>query len=385
MGWTDFDNLLDFAAFLQDTRVSKWPRSGSKRIACEFRMGLGEGKPFPRPDRFICQMHDVPGAPNGRLYAYVDMDVAGPFHIFGTSGLNVQGRTIDLDIVEHLTADFDGSDFPGIEYHFVIKKTGSDDFNWTWYFESESPPGTQRDIPMRADSSTPGAGVVEQFDDPQFLDVDWPPIAVSNQLQWFTMSECYDFPELAPPLGKAEFNGVDAQIDLQMATGVDSGPFFLTMDLILYDRVANPFLGFSAANSAFQMIGEQLFWGPVAIANNIFPANGVPFNLKVEFEWSKGLQLTYTTWIDDIEVAQVTTNRQSFNIDQLGKRNQLGSAVFGHFDMWNLLFIRGTFAVPIVELDMVLDQDACDAGPMQNDGTTINMNLPSCARVMGGP
>lgn len=378
MAWLEFEFLGDFSAFLQDTRVSKWPRPNTNRIKCDFRMSLGEGTPFPRPGRFISQMFDVPETPNGRQYPVIDMDVSGAFSLHGTSGINIDGRTVDLDIIEHLIADFPGSTKPGIEYHFLFKKVGNDDFNWTWYFESEFPPGTPRDIPMRANSSAPVQGVKEIKDDPQFLDVDWPSNFGQSDFQFFTMSECFDLTAFEAPIGMAEFNGVDAWILL------DHGLVNTNTDFIIEARIRLkeldhfwPLMGINGTGGFLGMDGEEFIFGTLRLATSWTPTKDVWFNWRLEFE--QPLQLKYKLFIDDIEVMDRTVARQHLQFDTLGVSKQgVPGTIWANMDMRSLKMWTGDFPSSTVAIDMPCETDACDIGPDENHGVTANMTLPSC-------
>lgn len=377
MVWTEFEFLGDFSLFLAERRIAKWPHPNTNRIKCDFRMALGEGLPFPRPDRFIGQMFDVPDTPNGRAYPVIDMNASGPFALHGTSGINEDGRTVELDIIEHPTADFPGSDHPGIEYHFVFKKTDRDDFNWTWYFESVLPVDIPRDIPMDANSSSPIGGVVEVSDDPQFLDVDWPTNFGLTDFVWFGMSICYEFPVPAPPLGMAEFNGVDAYIALDHNLTVVNQDFIISARIRLHDVTTFwPVLGVENAGGFCGMDGADLIFGNIRNTSSWTPVLDQWFTWRLEFE--QETLLGYKLFIDDLEVLAITAARQQVQFNRLGVfRRTQPQVIWGNFDMQDLKYITGNAPSTNVELDMPLDTNALDLSADENHGTTFNMALPS--------
>ncbi len=350
-------------------KVSLWPRPNSARVNCRFRIKHTRPVLIPVAARYGVYFrrslldYDPDDVEFNGCGVY-EFEVRGDHHIGLTTEQHPQGYVADINIKGLDVLPRNGGN--GVQYNVILTHptlgTLEQDEEW---FQPEVAQPWRHDMNTQVYNSSIGR---------VFLGVP-PSWTTLVKLECFAVSDCYDF-DLPEPPG-AEFNGVDAFIDLQFSTGVDSGPFSVSMDMVLRGADPHPILGFAAGNSAYQIIGGDLFWGPVNIAQGIFPALGVPFNLRTEFEWTLGAQLTYQTFIDNVLVAQTTTNRQNFNVGQLGKRNQNVPAVFGHFDMKNLFWQRGTFAEPIVELDMPLLVNAIDNGPKGNDGTTFNMALPS--------
>ncbi len=377
MPWTEFATTDDFFDFTDERRVSKWPRSGTPRIDCDFRMSLGEGLPFPRPDRFIGLMVTVPQTPNGSAYPIIDMESSGDFTLHGTSGPNTDGRTVDLDIVQHLAADFPGSDFPGIEYHFIFKKEGRDDFNWTWYYESVFPIGTNRPIPMDANNETPSGGVIETHDNPALLDVDWPPLGFDNHWQWFPMSLCFDWPPNPPFPGMAEMNGVDSYIALTNNLTNFFQPFKLSAEVRLHNVTTFwPILGREANGGFFGMHNNEVLFGNVRYSTSWTPFLDRWFTWVYEFEPLTQLQHKLT--IDGIVVSDITTNRQFVPFNNLGVyKHNLPGTIWANLDLRRLKYEKGTPGSYTTVLDMPLELNALDAGPNANHGTTFNMTLPS--------
>jgi hypothetical protein len=377
MVWALFETIDDHADFRVDMRVSQWPRPDTNRVKCDFRMALGEGTPFPRPGRFKLWMDFVPEAPLGRLYPVIDMDVSGDFELHGTSGVNESGREVELDIVEHLEADFPGSDFPGIEYAFTFKHAGHDDYHSTWYWEHESTVHPPTDILMRVSSEESINNLILVEDVPSELDVDWPINDFTPQFSWDAMSECFDF---RPPLVEgpgAEFNGVDSYISLSDLMPAFNSPFVISARIRLHDTTGFwPLMGRSFTGGFLGMDDDDLIHGFLRLETSWTPVLDEWFNWRYEFE--QETQLGYKLFIDDIEVMSGTFARQNSSYNMLGVyRHGISGTIWGNFDLLNLLVLNGSAPSTDVELDMPLSENALDSGPKENHGTTFNMDLPS--------
>lgn len=377
MVWTEYDSFPDFFAFLNQRRISKWPHPQTNRIKVDFRMVLGEGLPFPRPDRYQMIMYDVPGAPNLHAYPVIDLDVAGPFHLQGSSGVNVDGREVILDVIQHEGTTFPGSPFPGIEYAFTFKKVGKDDWHARYFFGHDGVPGDTADIIMDVTDNTAIHPVVVILEPLGGLDVDWPAPLQTLITNWAALSRCYDVPEAGPVEGFAEFNGVDAYIGLDHITTNTRQAFMCSADIRLHTVGTHAIFGHDTSNRMFGPEDADLRW-----VQRDFPSPGFPpvetwFNLRQELEWSDPTVLTWKTFIDDVEVLDIVANRTTPGFQNLGVRRRTGSVTWGNFDMRNLLYHTGTPAAPVVQLDMPLLVNALDLSPDMNHGTTHNMDLPS--------
>lgn len=377
MVWTGFEFLGDYSLFLAERRVSKWPHPQTVRTKCDFRFALGEGKPYPRPGRFVCQMFGVPEELTGRAYPVIDLDVSGDFELFGSSGVNAHGRSVELEVIQHLTADFPGSDSPGIEYHFTFKKVGDDDYNWTWYFESVAFPGGPIEIPMDVHSSTGGIPIKEVFDDPQFLDVDWPVIGGTSDFVWFGMSPCWDFSDMPPIVGAAQFNGIDAYIALDNSITIFNEDHIIELEVRLHDTTGHwPVFGREAAGGFIGMEDEFFIYGAIKQFTSWTPVLDVWFTWRMEFEQTG--QLKYELFIDDVAVGERVANRFNTPIDNIGVfRHNTPGTIWANADFRNLKVWNGNNPSTDLQLDMPLQINARDLSPQANHGTTFNMILPS--------
>lgn len=376
MGWLDYEpQAIDFQYWCMQPessthRVSLWPQPNSTRVDARYRMQWGKDC-LPSAQRFMVRnrLFGVPPPPlpaNVDLWAWLDLLPISGGHIEGILPANPDGIVLRMSVQSFDTLPSSGVKGVRVEIEQSIVGFGSllywEEY-WHGEFETQWTPTAENWV---------SGGNVQGF----VVDPLWPYNV--NQQRYQSASECYDFPRQSIEVQDfARFNGVDAYIALDHLTISNSGPFFAEADVRTFARIANPIMGISTANSGWQSILENLFWGPSTVAVNDLPADGTFYKLRTEFEWELGTQLTYQTFVDDVLVHQVTTNRNALRFDQLGKRNSGGSAVFGHFDMRNLTYKTGTFAAPIVRLAMPLQINALDSGPDANHGTTFNMELPS--------
>lgn len=378
MGWTCFESVAAFSAFTLANRVPKWPHPNTNRTKCAFRMALGDGLPFPRPDRFLCLMLQVPNEPGGLAFPWIDLDEIDEFVVQGSSGLNSRGREVILTITQHLEPDFDPVFQPGIEYHFLFKMPGFDDFNFHYFYENRTPAGDPCEISYL---SSPSSGTCLQTrtqDDPEILDVDWPETLMEPHFFFTPMSVCYDIPEGGCEDGFAAFNGEDAYIAL------DHNLFNTNSDFIIEAQIRLkeldhfwPLMGREGTGGFLGMDGEEFIFGNLRLATSWTPTVNTWFKWRLEFE--QPLQLKYKLFIDDIEVMDRTTNRQHLQFNRLGVyKHGVSGTIWANMDMRELKFWSGDSPSTDVELDMPCDDDACDVGPDENHGTTFEMELPSC-------
>jgi hypothetical protein len=191
------------------------------------------------------------------------------------------------------------------------------------------------------------------------------------------MSECYVFPAPPPAEGFASFNGVDARIDLDHGTFLHQNAFRVEADVRIRDEILVPILGDKDQAFYWGRDDAHGHWRTATFINISWPANDVWFNYRLEFEWESGDALRYELFIDDVEVFSALAGRGFTRWDVLGVRSFDGTPEWGDFDMKNLKYWTGSFASPVLRLDMPLIDNALDLSPDENHGTTFNMALPS--------
>jgi hypothetical protein len=377
MVWVDFAELQDYFAFNADVLLSKWPHPETDRIQAAFRMQLGNGKPYPRPGRFILAMEDVPNEPDGLAYPVIDMTINGDFRLRGVSGQNELGREVELDIIQYLDDDFDGSDLPGIEYRFTFTMPGFDDYHHIYFYEWIHPGGINKDINYRSHNVSVDPVPLSFKDDISELNVDWPAPPSLGPWSFRPMSECYTFPAPPPVEGFAAFNGIDAYIALDHNTITHQGPHFCEAEIRVRDDAWFSIFGRETSNSIWGGNTTSGHWSIRSFASMPWPSLGTWFKYRQEFEWSEGVGLQYDFWIDDTHVLLSAQGRINTFWQNLGVRNRSGAPIFGDFDLRNLVYKTGSFASPVTRLDMPLIDNALDLSPDENHGTTFNMALPS--------
>jgi hypothetical protein len=340
-------------------------------------MVLGEGAPYPRPDKFIGAMFSVPFQPGGIAYPVIEMDGAGGDGLHGTTGPNWDGRTVELDIIEHPTDDFVGSDSPGLEYAFTFKKTDRDDYVWTWFYETTSPFGVITLIPMLADDGNPATNVVVIKPDPQFMDVDWPPLGPAADWQWTPHGQCFVVPDPPDLENGAEFNGVDAYIELDHALSNTNAPMIFEADIKFNTIQENPFFGVGSTGGFGGFRDDHDFTWISLRPDPTFDAT-VGQWYKVRFEFEQRAQLSYDLFIDDVNVWAATQSRQHTAFNRLGVYKQgVSGTLWADLSMKNLKWWSGAAPSTDLILDMPLIDNALDLSDDENHGTTFNMDLPS--------
>jgi hypothetical protein len=378
MVWAHFDSIPAHTAFRADIRVSKWPNPDTNRTKNAFRMQLGEGMPFPRPQRYKLWMDFVPEAPNNRLYPIIDLDQTGEFELFGTSGEDISGREVEMSIIQHLEDDFPGSHGSGIEYAFKFKQIGFDDYHEQWFFENDHFGDNFRDNPMMESSIGSPLTLHRIADVPSELNLTWPINDVTPQFNWEPMSECWTF--LPGDLQQlfAEFNGVDSYIRLDHDLVNVNSDFVIEAEIRLHDPDNFwPLMGRDGSGGFLGMEGSDFIFGNLRLATSWTPLLNQWFTWRLEFE--QPLQLKYMLFIDDVEVMDRTTNRQSVQFNTLGVyRHGVSGTKWAHMDVKLLKFLTGTAPSSVVALDMPMAQDSCDQGPDENHGEAFEMDLPTC-------
>jgi len=351
----------------QPHKISRWPKSGSLRTDCRYRR-LHESFHYPLATRYLVNLTATNTSPPGPptpvdQWGWLDMD--------GGSGAIYQGATDDapftlrceLDITHQ--QNLPASGFPGI-LMLAIWHNEHGSFQTNYEYRDDSPQRFQ--VPVNTISLPP---TDRSETAPGF---QW----TNRNAEVFAVSECYDFP--TDPLlipGFALFNGVDARIELDHNIPLNSGPFSIEADLFVRDASNMIVVAIDDNNGIVGNEDQDVRYSTFNEPSSWTPPIQQWFNWRLEFEWSSGLQLRYELFIDDQSIQGWTRSRFTRDWNMLGVRNWNSSPTFADLNMKNLKFQRGTFASPIVKLDMPLQENALDLGPDANHGTTFNMPLPS--------
>jgi hypothetical protein len=340
-------------------------------------MQLGEGTPFPRPARHKMWMVNVPEAPMGRLYPIIDLDQVGEFHLAGTSGEDISGREVEMDVIQHLEDDFPTGHSSGIEYKFKFKHIGFDDYNVRWFYETKHP-GLDPNENIMLESSIVSPNTVHIIKDtPSELNLTWPPSDVFPQFFWEPMSECYTFHDEDLQGINAEFNGDDSYIRLDHDLVGLNHDFIIDADVRLHDPDDFwPLFGRDGQGGFIGMEGADLLFGFLRSTTQWTPLLNQWFNWRLEFEQESQLQIKL--FIDDVQVSVNIINRLNTPFNTIGVyRHGVSGTLWAHMDVRNLKVKMGDAPSIDLKLDMLLQINALDASPEENHGETFNMALPS--------
>ncbi|GAG70679.1 unnamed protein product, partial [marine sediment metagenome] len=97
-------------------------------------------------------------------------------------------------------------------------------------------------------------------------------------------------------------------------------------------------------------------------------------HIRIEYNWSIP-GVSYSVWIDDVHQITQAAGFTILACDAIGRR---GTLIQGKFDLKKMIMYQGTPAAPTVFIDVPLDVNACVVEPAAIQGTTFNMDLPSC-------
>ena len=180
------------------------------------------------------------------------------------------------------------------------------------------------------------------------------------------------------PVGFSKFNGIDSYIALDSNTPTLDAPFKLEAEIRLHNVTTFwPIFGREAAGGFLGMDDNDLVFGNITLPTSWTPVLNTWFKFRLEFE--QAIQLQYKLFIDDVEVLDTTSIRQTtIDFINLGvfRHNDPG-VIWGDFDMRFLKLQMGDAGNLTTALEMPLQVDAQDIGPLGNHGTTFNMDLPS--------
>jgi hypothetical protein len=339
-------------------------------------MQLGEGMPFPRPQRYKLWMDFVPEAPLGRLYPIIDLDESAEFELFGTSGEDISGREVEMSIIQHLEDDFPGSHGSGIEYAFKFKHIGFDDYHEQWFFENDHFGDEHKENPMLESSLGSPLTLHRVADVPSELNLTWPINDFTPQFSWEPMSECYTFHDEDLQAISAEFNGVDSYIRLDHDLKRVNSPFIMSARIRLHSPDDFwPVLGTDGSGNFCGMEGSDTIFGAHRLSTTWSPLLNEWFDWRLEFEQVSANNLR--TFINDVQVDESTIIRQQMALNTLGVyKHGVSGTLWAHMDMKDFKYLSGDAPSTVVEAHLPLRVNALDLGPDENHGETFEMDLP---------
>lgn len=354
-------------------KLGMWPSPNSNRVHCGFRIAADPDL-IPYSSRYVIEYRgwrDSPavGDPEMHRMCWVDLDVVTPgVHLKGDAGQDPE-TLYDLELSIRQYSSLPLASVPGRELRVELEH--SQGATATLTLEYRDAFGERLHWNGNWNQHTPIAGLDSSSD-------EWP--YEVNTFEWYPVPECYVFPpqgDQPDPEGFAEFNGIDSYIALDELMDAWSLPFRVTCEFRVRGQPDwMPIMGKGSAGGFFGMDEDDMIWGSLRIDTNWEPDVDVWHTWRLDFEQIG--QLGYQMYIDDQAVMDVTTNRQHSNANRLGVYRQgVTGTIWGHFDLRRLKYLKGVSPNFETILDMPLLQNARDAGPKENHGTTFNMDLPT--------
>ncbi|GAG93458.1 unnamed protein product, partial [marine sediment metagenome] len=210
-------------------------------------------------------------------------------------------------------------------------------------------------------------------------DPDWTSLPPQIFQEWFPLSECYN-PLPGPPVEDyASFNGVDSALTLDHLTG-NWGTTWQWSGDFYFRSLTNAHITILAAGAAV-ISGISPTQG-YARDKTVNHGLSVPLNewvnIRLERNWSEPGTGKLKIWVNGVEKGQNITSMPNMNMDTIGGVRPTIIPTVANLDMRNFKLEIGTPGLPVIKLDLPLQVNACDDGPLGNDGTTVNMQLASC-------
>lgn len=359
-------------------RVPSWPHPNSSRVDARYRMGIGEGLPFPRPSRFLFRLTPYLPAPTV-LWGWVDLSVNTTDHFVADTGLDALGRKVTFELIQNYDPFLPLTDInQWLDFKWTYSRVGFDDvwFNWRYHTSIAN----QGPVPvMAALQEVVDVSYVYTTNLPFVINTDWTSPNGRLAWNWDPMSECYDLIPPPPAEEFANFNGVDAELLLDSLTG-NWGTTWQWSGDFYFRSLTNAHITILSAGSAV-ISGVSPTQG-YARDKTVNHGGSVPLNewvnIRLERNWSEPATGKLKIWVNGVEKGQNITTQPNMNMDVIGAPRPTAIPTFADLNMKNFKLETGTAATPLVRLNMPLQLNACDAGPLGNDGTTVNMSLPSC-------
>lgn len=349
-------------------RVSRWPRYDTPRIDSRYRLN-GTRNLTPSPLRWLATWRGIIlGQPDDIETGWFDVSPVTDDHLSGNTGESPLGITFTLELKGFFELPNVGE--RGVELTMRLDSDLGEWYEEIWEYEM----GTITDyrVPIWTDFHPPTFTTAARS-------AGWPYTETQPSVQG--ISECYDFPTPQPAPGAfAQGNGVDAYIQLDSAT-----PFFGWYHKAEFDV-------------RFRSLSNVMFYGATGGgANAMYLDSGLlhfsgttipiaplpPLDQWVHFEIERGWHVpanpNYNVRIDGNLVGSVSGPNFAITIDRiLGNVGPFAPPMWADIDMKNLTIDNGNVTAPNLILDMPMDPNACDVGPLLKKGTTFNMPLPSC-------
>lgn len=355
---------------LNGTRlVGKWPHPNTPRVDCRFRIKHTSPTLIPLASRWGIVYYQRtldydPSFSDRNGIGWFDFETRGDNKIGVTTPADQNGFTVEVEVCSK--DELDALLGPGVEMEVTvdhpsfgrIKQVGEwlnhpDAVNWLYNMNTNFWHGSGR------------WSVYE-------VDPGWP---FDLEIDIWAVNECYPF--VQTPVGMAAFNGSDAYIKLDNLMSFANNPFRLSCEVRL-NQTANhwPILGRDGTGGFFGMEDDDIVFGNLQLDTSWTPVQDEWVTWVYEFEPST--QLQHKLSIAGTVVKDATHSRQSTPFNTIGVYKQgVSGTLWADMDLRNLKIEAGTPGSYTTLLDMPLLENALDAGPEENHGTTFNMELPS--------
>jgi len=373
MPWMPSLSDARWTTIQQQIVIARWPEDQSNRVNAHFRMITLLGLPDAHAERHVFRI--APDIINDiQLWGYIDIEFQEPFLLGGNTGLDADGRNVQLIVKQYTEADPHPLFGPRImERRFTISRApftdtfisylfgfgpilgqGKTPFNWSW-------DKTNRH------SSNMGAPGTEWED---FL--NW------EDFQGRTISTCYDLEQAAPlPLFIAG-NGTDAYVQNDQVHSQFFSSFKISAQVRFRDFTNAILLCSSTDASHFLGIfGTDLKYRTITIALSPLPA----LNQFGEFVFERARtppgEIFRVFW-EGSEIGSGDLTFDELDWDRMAGNRPTPTPEWGDLDMRDVLISGGLPPGESITFDMDAAIAACDVGPQTIKGTTFNMSLPSC-------
>lgn len=344
-------------------KISQWPQPQSLRAETRYRNFEGQHD-FPIATRYLIHIVATGGtAPtffeDQDMWAWIDIT-------FGTSD-SFEGESWFVPFLPrcfiqiHHAETLEHLQVPGTS--FAARWFNSRGFFTTFWEWSD-----QGGVKFKPDINTkekPADDRIDQNNDYGYTDVE---------IEAYAVSECYEFPaDPTLPEAAAAFNGSDSYIRLTNNIPRLDVPFIISADIRLHDVTSFwPLFGLDGTGGFTGMDENDSIFGFLRLVTTWVPVLDVWFNWRFEFEQVS--QLNYRTYIDDVLVDETTGGRQFSHRNTIGVyRHGVSGTIWANMDVKNLKLLTGAVPSTDVALDMPLQVDALDHGPLENHGTPFNI------------
>lgn len=350
----------------EDPLISRWPKAGSNRNDCRFNLPISKGEVWTASRWYVEWSHSDPSG-SWWFRGWLDLEAVGVNHLRGSTGFNAEGWQIILDIKGYDSLPITGH--PGVETITRVEHETEpwwmDDWAQFWddgFFPWETV--------MRL-------GMSFNDEDGVFFSPVFPP--GQNLTNAGSVADCFTWPLIQVAEGFCQCNGVDAYVQLDNLTPFFGWPSKVECDVRFRSLTNAIFLGAAGGGAnSFYIDGTQ--WHFSGNSGTISPLPALDTWLHMEFErgWHNPASGFRNLRFDGQLVSSAFGANFAIQADRVGGNVPVPPTMWADMDLKNLHVDNGDVNNPNPILDLPFLINACDAGPLTNNGTTFNMPLPSC-------